>query len=161
MKTNSEKPVYCSDKDMVLYYGYRIYRDGRIISPSGKEIQSYFFTYDFSHVSLKIGGKITKKNKAILIYNLFSDEPIDTRLFILRFKDGNFNNAAYDNLCLVSRKEHYRDCRQSGRGQHRFDLKTRQDIREEYEQGYKSLRQLCKKYRCSLMTMQKIVKSEV
>ncbi len=143
--------------DMVLYHGYRVYRDGRILSKRGREIQSYYFTYPNSHVSLTIDGKVVKKNKALLIYNLFSEAPADTSINVLRFKDGNTANADFDNLYLVSRKEHYKECREQGRGSNRFDAKTKKKIRREYYGKNVSLRALCSKYGCSLLTIQKIV----
>lgn len=160
MDANLEKKGGVQDADMFLYHGYRIYRDGRIVSKSGKEISSYFFTYANSHVSLTIDGKKVKKNKAILIYNLFSDTPIDTTMYVLRFKDGDTSNTAYDNLYLVSRQEYLRTCRETGRGQNRFDEKTKEKIRRKYKQGRSSLREMCVEYKCTLLTMQKIINSE-
>ena len=145
------------DNDMVLYYGYRVYRDGRVLSRRGKELKSYYFTYPNSHISLTIDGEVVKKNKALLIYNLFSDTPADTSINVLRFKDGNTANASYDNLYLVSRKEHYRECREQGRSSNRFDETTKKRIRKEYYEKNMSLRALCNKYDCSLLSMQKIV----
>lgn len=159
MESNLENKCGVKEADMVLYHGYQIYRDGRIISKSGKEISSYFFTYANSHVSLTINGKTVKKNKAILIYNLFSETPVDTTLYVLRFKDGDSSNASFDNLFLVSRKEYLRTCRETGRGQNRFDEETRDKIRREYEQGESSLREMCGVYKCTLLTIQKIIKS--
>lgn len=160
METNLDKNGGAQDAYMVLYHGYQIYRDGRIISKSGKEISSYFFTYANSHVSLTIDGKKVKKNKAILIYNLFSDTPLDTTMYVLRFKDGDTSNAAYDNLYLISRREYLRTCRETGRGQNRFDEKTKEIIRRKYVQGHSSLREMCDEYKCTLLTMQKIINSE-
>lgn len=145
------------EKDMVLYHGYRVYRDGRVLSQRGKELKSYYFTYPNSHISLTIEGKVVKKNKALLVYNLFSDVPADTALNVLRFKDGDTANAAYDNLYLVSRKEHYRECKEQGRSSNRFDEKTKKKIRKEYYEKNMSLRALCGKYRCSLLSIQKII----
>lgn len=159
MEANLDKKTVVQDKDMVLYHGYQIYRDGRIISKAGREIKSYYFTYANSHVSMSINGKIVKKNKAILIYNMFSETPVDTTLYVLRFKDGDTSNAAYDNLCLVSRKDYLSKCRENGRGQNRFDDRKKEQIRREYEQGSSSLREMSTKYKCSLLTIQKIINS--
>lgn len=161
MEHNIDKNSGTQDTDMIPYHGYLVYRDGRIISKSGKEISSYFFTYAYSHVSLTIDGKKVKKNKAILIYNLFSEETFDTALYVLRFKDGDTSNAAYDNLYLISRKEYLKECRSAGRGAHRFDEETKKEIRDKYKQGNLSLRQMCSEYQCTLLTMQKIINSEV
>ena len=89
------------------YYGYLITRNGEIISPSGNLIHSYNFTYPNSHVTLRINSKSVKKNKAILIYELFSGERLQRNKYIIQFRDGNSDNAAFDNLYLVSRPEYW------------------------------------------------------
>lgn len=154
---NNNTEIANQKKDMVEYHGYLVYRNGKIFSKRGKEIKSYYFTYPHSHVSLNIDGKVVKKNRALLIYNLFSECPADTTLYVLRFKDGNTSNADYDNLYLATKKEYYRECKASGRGHNRFDEKTKKKIRKDYFEKNMSFRELCDKYNVSIMTVQKII----
>lgn len=104
---------------------------------------------------MNIDGKTVKKNRAILVYNAFSNEPIDTNKYVMRFKDGNTYNADYGNLYLVTKKEYYES--RSMNGKTKFTTDTKKMIRGEYKDKGISMRTLCQKYNCSLLTMQKIL----
>lgn len=155
MSSNAE--IKSQNTDMILYHGYQVYRNGRILSKRGREIKSYYFTYPNSHVSLTIDGKVVKKNKALLIYSLFSGTPVDTYLYVLQFRDGDTSNASFDNLYLKTKQDYYRECKKSGRGHNRFDEKTKKKIRKDYRERNLSFRALCEKYNCSILTVQRIV----
>lgn len=142
------------------YYGYLITRNGEIISPSGNLIHSYNFTYPNSHVTLRINSKSVKKNKAILIYELFSGERLQRNKYIIQFRDGNSDNAAFDNLYLVSRPEYWSLIKneRNTMGGRRFTEEQEEEIREVYQSGEKSLRQLCTAYDACLATIQNVIK---
>ena len=131
MQKKQNEEVYKLREDAFYYYGYIVEKDGRIISPNGKEIKSYTITYPGSHITIKVGEKHLKKNKAKLIYTLFSNANSDiTRTHILLFKDKNTYNASYDNLYIVSRREYMQ---QNGtRGQAKFTEPMKNQIRSEY-----------------------------
>lgn len=142
------------DDDTFEYYGYRVQRDGTIISPYGNELKGYHFTYPRSHVSIVIEGKDVKTNRARLIYELFSGHKI-TRKEVLRFKDEDQTNVAFDNLYLIDRKEYYK--LHEGYNQKKLDKETIKKIKRMYNNKGKkiSIRKLCEMYDCSLLTMQK------
>lgn len=145
--------------DMAQYNGYTLCRDGRILSPRGKALNAFSLTYPGSHVTMNIEGKNVKRNRAILIYNAFSEEPVDTTKFVVRFKDGDTYNASYDNLYLVTKKEYYESRAMNGKP--KFSSGTKRNIRKEYKNNNTSMRSLCQKYNCSLLTMQKILAADV
>ena len=91
-------------KDEIEYKGYIFSSDGTITSPRGRIIEGYFFTYPYSHITLRYEGKSHKVLRAKLVYELFYGEEV-TRKHIVRFKDGNTKNCAPDNLYLESRKD--------------------------------------------------------
>ncbi len=92
-------------QDTIIYHGYTITKNGEIISPTGNTLSAYYFTYPYSHVTLKINHKSVKMNKAILIYELFSGEELKRNTFVIRFRDGNPANASFDNIYPISKKE--------------------------------------------------------
>lgn len=143
-----------------VYFGYMFYEDGRIISPEGRLLQGYFFTYPYSHVNINHDGKSEKKLKAKLMYELFSGEKV-SRKFIVRFRDGDPKNCAFENLYLESRKDFAKD---GSVRLKKFDDKTIQEIKGKYytkehkkKKKAPSLRELCFLYSCSLSTIQKIL----
>ena len=109
---------------------------------------------------MKIDGKAVKKNKAILIYNLFADKPVDGKKYLIQFRDNDTYNAAFDNLYIISRKEYY--AKKNMNGKPKFTDEEKNKIRKEYKskRSHLSIRELCKKYSCSLLTMQKILKEK-
>lgn len=141
------------------YYGYSVYKNGIIMSLKGEPLSPYTATYKNSHVNMTINGKKTKKNRAILIYNMFSEKPLD-RKHIIRFKDGNSDNVAFDNLMPVTRKEYYHSIGLNGKS--RMTEEEKDEIRRIYENRNNSvsIRDLCIKYGCSLLTIQKILKGK-
>ena len=146
--------------DKIDYKGYTFYRNGKIISPRGIEIQGYFFTYPYSHISIKYDGSTKKYLKAKLMYELFSGEKV-SRKYIVRFKDNDPRNCAYENLYLESRKEYSNNHPHTNEPM--FNEEKRRKIWDMYyEQGTKekkkgapSLRQLSHIFSCSLTTIQK------
>lgn len=152
-KTNNRK----KSEDAVLYYGYEVRKNGDIVSPKGKKLNPYAFTYPYSHVTLKYDGKNHKINRAVLIWNMFSKTPMDVHKEIIQFRDGDSSNAEYDNLYLTSRKEYYKQYDNTKR---KFTEEKREQIYKEYidKENPTSYRKLCRKYDCSLLTIQKIIK---
>ena len=139
--------------DVVTYHNFEIHRDGRIISPYGRELNPYTFTYKNSHVTLRYNGKSVKINRAKLIWNAFAKNPVNDTKELVRFKDGNPDNVAFDNLFVQSRKEYYDD-------HDSRKPKTQEEkemIMKDYKKGELSLRQLSHKYDVSLRTLKKIV----
>lgn len=135
------------------YQGYKVYKDGKIVSPNGKELNPFNFTYEKSHVTLNINNINVKYNRALLIWHCFSDIPVNTNTEIVRFKDGDTTNAAFDNLYVVSRQEYYKKL-DIWHKNITSDIKD--SIRKEYNTG-SSLRHLSRKYKYSLSTIQKII----
>lgn len=144
------------------YYGYTFYRNGKIVSPDGREVNGYYFTYPYSHININHDGKSEKKLKAKLMYELFSGEKV-SRKFIVRFKDSDPKNCAFDNLYLESRKEFAKG---KNNKEKKFDEKTIKEINDIYYTKERkkrakapSLRELCFMYSCSLATIQKALSS--
>ena len=149
------------EENIKNYYGYTFYRDGKIISPDGNELVGYHFTYPYSHININHDGKTEKKLKAKLVYELFSGEKV-SRKFIIRFRDNNSKNCAFDNLYLESRSDFFK-AHPNGKTR-KFSESTRKEIRNTYytEANKKranapSLRELSVMYSCSLSTIQKIL----
>ena len=142
------------------YYGYIITRNGEFISPSGNLLHAYDFTYPNSHVTLRINNKNVKKNKAILVYELFSGKKLQRNKYIIQFKDGNRDNAAYDNLYVISRPEYWNIIRndRNTKGGRRFTEEEENEIRQVYQSGQLSMRQLCNTYDACLATIQSVIK---
>ena len=148
--------VYQIDQDCFYYYGYKIYRNGDILTPKGNELKGFFYTYPGSHIKLKIDGQYKTINKAKLIYMLFSgqDTTITNKYYIL-FKDNDSTNTSYDNMYLGSRSEYakLKGCD----GKPKFSDKEASQIKSKYENSQISLRKLAQEYDCSLVTIQKIL----
>lgn len=154
------KDIYRVSEDEFNYYGYRIMRDGRVISPLNKVISAYFFTYPYSHITMRINGKVIKKNKASLIYELFSGEKIMKRKQIIKFKDGDSQNTAFDNLCLINRPEHWEELKKTRvLGKPIFTPEEKEEIRRIYRTEHISMRKLSVQYDVCLTTIQKIIKN--
>ena len=87
------------------YYGYTIYSDGTIFSPTGKKIKTGFNKQGTLYVQLKINDKFNKITVGKLIYFLFVKEfdMSDKRLMIEHI-DGNSHNVNYTNLKLTKMK---------------------------------------------------------
>ena len=148
-----------SRANTIIYHGYTFYRDGRIISPDGYELCGYYFTYPYSHININYDGKSYKKLKAKLMYELFSGKEVP-RSYIVRFKDGDPKNCAYNNLYLESRKEFIR--KHPGNNKKKLDDALCQEIKERYYDNNRkkkkdapSMRELAQMYSCSLATIQK------
>ena len=152
-----------NEAEKIDYYGYTVYKNGKIVSPRGNELEGYCFSYQYSHITMKIDGKSHKIHRAKLIYELFSGTNV-SRKDIVRFKDKNPKHCAFENLYLESRKDysqkHPRD------NSRKFSKRVEENIRKKYydERGYKrdeapSLRELAKKYKCSLSTIQKVLRT--
>lgn len=143
--------------DKVLYYGYTITKNGEIISPTGNSLNAYYFTYPYSHVTLKINDKSVKLNRAILIYELFSGEELKRNTFVIQFRDGNPANASFDNIYPVSKKEFW-DEKQQRTGKKYGKSLTEEEKRtiiDEYKAGGQSFRKLSRKYNVCLATITK------
>lgn len=158
---HKNKNITQVDEETFLYYGYTIKKDGTIISPCQNTLRAYNFTYPGSHITFKIKGKCVKKNKAILIYELFSGKRLDTNKNVIRFKDGDTHHANYDNLFVNTKKEYYQMLAESRRlGISRLSDEEKEKIRNEYlnPDGEKiSMRALSRKHDCCLATIQKIL----
>ena len=153
---NTDKIILDETTNIAMFHGYKIYQNGDIVSPHGNTLSAYTLTYPGSHITIKIKGKMHKRNKARLVYAAFSKEKVNLNQYIIKFKDGDTYNTAFSNLYLVSRKEYYmeKECR----GQTKFTDDVRREIRMDYQTGEFSIRKLCSKYQCSLLTMQKILR---
>lgn len=165
MNKNMNKNITKLNNDQYSYYGYIVDRNGTITSNRGckpQQLTGYYFTYPYSHVTLVIDGKPRKICKARLVYGLFSDKKID-KYEVLKFRDGDQSNVAFDNLCVISRKEYFKE--HKGYNKKKFNEKTIKEMKETYNalptEGQKkvSLRDMCQKYECSLTTVQKALKS--
>ena len=149
--------------DVATYYGYLVFKeDGKIISPKGNELIGYFFTYPYSHVTIKYDGKSHKLLRAKLVFELFSGQKVP-KGYILRFKDNDTRHCGFDNLYLESRKDFA--ARQPHSRKRKLSEKAQNEIRNLYydknrkkRAGAPSLRELSDKYKCSLSTIQKILK---
>lgn len=149
--------VKISDNEF-YYYGYRILRSGEIISPMGRMLNAYFFTYPYSHVTMHINGKNIKKNRAMLIYELFSGSEVQKHKYIIQYRDNNSNNAAFDNLYLVNRSEYWQKLgEQKQMGRPVFTKEQKEEIRQKYQTGHISMRKLSTQYGVCLTTIQKII----
>lgn len=150
-----------TNAETIDYHGYTVFKDGKIKTPKGFESRGYYFTYPFSHVSIKYDGKTHKVLRAKLIYELFSGKQV-SREFIIRFKDGNPENCSFENLYLESRKEYVE--RTPNANKRKFTKQKETRIRNTYydKDGKKkadapSIRELAKKNGCSITTMQRIL----
>lgn len=145
--------IHRINENIAEYQGYTIHRDGRVVSPNGKELNAFNFTYEKSHVTLNIDNVNVKYNRALLVWHCFSDTPINIGTEIIRFKDGDTSNAAFDNLLIISRRAYYQEMDIWHR---HITNEIKDTIRSEYGNG-SSLRKLSRKYKYSLSTIQKIV----
>ena len=149
-------------EDEVLYYGYRVMKNGDIISQYGNRIHAYNFCYPYSHVTLRINGKQIKKNNAILVYELFSGKALDKRKYVIQFKDHDTKNQSYENLYAIKKSDYIKKLKKNKRevGRLRFTTEQREEIRNEYREGNVSMRQLSAKYNACLTTIQRIINKE-
>lgn len=150
-----------TQEDFVLYEGYKVFRDGSIVSSSGKKISAYNLTHKGSHVKLIIGGKTVVKNKAVLVYSCFCGEPVNTYQQVIQFKNNDYEDTSFDNLYLVDKKEYIKNLDMKGKSRFTDDEKER--IRKEYrrlkKKGQASIRSFAIRYDCSYITMKKVLKS--
>ena len=155
---NKYKEIVKINENTAIYKGYILCRDGSIISPKGKKIRGYAFSYPYSHVTLKINNHEEKKNRAMLIWHAFSTEPVDGHSKILKFRDGNTNNPSFENLYVINRKDEPETFKNT------LTNEIKDNIWKDYN-GYNydnqklSLRKISLKYNCSLMTVQKVIKA--
>ena len=176
--------VFPIDKNCISYYGYLLYRNGTVTDAKNKPLNKYNLHYPNSHVSMKINGKLCRKNIARLLYGLFHEldtgEYTSNKNTLLFFKDGNSGNIAYDNLEVITRKEGYerlsitiRQDEKTGNFLPRFTKEEVREIRKKYlgkEDGRTnknqyskttpSIRELAKEYQCSTSIISKIIKGE-
>lgn len=151
------------DEDTFLYYGYQVYRNGMVISPNGKILNSFFFNRDNSHINMYLDTdgtgkrKIKKVCKSRLIYKLFSEIDEIPSNMVLVFKDGNDANCDYSNLELISRKQFCKGKNPSRRKLSDSQIQAIKDARSGV--APKSIRALCKQYGCSISTIQKAQKA--
>lgn len=158
--THCDEEIKRITEDEAVYCGYKICRDGTVISPHGKILSPYFFSYPYSHITLRINGKALKKNRAVLIYNAFSSRNFDYRKNVMVFKDGDPQNASFENIDVISKKEYYHNTSMKHTGKEVFSEKIKRKIREEYRKDDTiSMRKLSLKYDCSLSTIQKILET--
>lgn len=147
--------------DFVLYKGYKVYRDGTIISKNGRIISAYNLTHEGSHVKLKINGKTMVKNKAVLVYSCFGEE-VDIYRYFIQFKNGDVTDASFDNLYLLDKKEYF--SQMNFRGESRFTDNEKKKILREYKKRVQaeqnvSIRSFAIRYNCSYITMKKVLNS--
>lgn len=153
-ETNKTDKIYEETEEIKFYHGYEVHKNGTIKAPTGRTVQPYAFSYPYSHVTLKIDGKEIKKNKAILIYNMFSPVPFNIHNDVIQFRDGDTNNAAFANLYTITRKELLN---RFDHGKSKFTDEEKLQIFKEYEENDISMRKIAWKYDCSLRTIQKII----
>lgn len=153
-ETNKTEKNYDERDEIKFYHGYEIHKSGIIKAPTGRTVQPYAFTYPYSHVTLKIDGKEIKKNKAILIYNMFSPIPFNVHNDVIQFRDGDSKNASFENLYTITRKELLN---RFDHGKSKFTAEEKLQIFKEYEENDISMRKIAWKYDCSLRTIQKII----
>ena len=148
--------------EYVDFHGYKVYRSGKITTSCGNELKGWFFTYPYSHVSMSFDGKQRKILRAKLIFELFSGKEVP-KAYIVRFKDDNPQNCDFNNLYLESRAEfakmnpHTNERKLSKQAQRRIKKMYYNEYNEKNE-GAPSTRELAKRYKCSLSTIQKILK---
>lgn len=157
--THCDEEIKKISENEAVYCGYKICRDGTIISPYGKILSPYFFSYPYSHITIRINGKTFKKNRAVLVYNAFSAKDFDYRKNVMIFKDGDSQNASFENIDIISKKEYYLKTSGKHTGKEVFSEKIKKTIRKEYQNNESSMRKLSYKYDCSLSTIQKILES--
>lgn len=144
-------------KNKFYYYGYYVYSSGKIMTKNGRELSAYNFAYPYSHVTLRIDGKNVKKNKAALVYELFSGKKIDPKRNVVCFKDGDSRNAAYRNIKIMSKKDYWKVVQKRGKvGVSKFDKEQGDEIKRTYALGV-SQRKLAAQYNCCLSTIGKIL----
>lgn len=85
------------------YYGYTIYSDGTIFSPTGKKINISINKQGTLYAQLKINDKFKKITVGKLVYFLFVKEfDMTDKLLIIEYIDGNSHNINYTNLRLTN-----------------------------------------------------------
>ena len=148
--------------EFIELYEYKIYRNGKIVNAHGAELKGWYFTYPHSHVTMYYGGKQHKVLRAKLIYELFNEEKVPKN-YIIKFKDNNTDNCSLDNLYLMSRKEFAR--RNPHTNKRKLSCAAQKKIKDcYYDKNNKKLkdapstRELARIYKCSLSTIQKILK---
>ena len=130
-------------KDKVNFYGYTIYRDGTVITPTGYE------SFADTHVIKLNEGKVSVKTR-VMIYACFSGK-VPERDEIVVCKKGD--DYSFDNLVLEKRHRRSRALKLS--------YEQCDEICKEYSKPKKtSLRSLAEKYGVSCMTIQHVVKGE-
>lgn len=155
--------------DYKIFYGYRVYKNGDVFSPTGKKLRRITVNYEDSHVLLFINGKHIKKRAATLIYMMFHDDYDPKK--IVWFIDGNTKNITLNNLIQITRRE-YLELKNIKEQMKIFSRIESENIKKEYinslnanlkkDSGklmcpHLSYSKLAKKYNCSLSTIQKII----
>lgn len=158
------------EKQKAMKDGYTIYENGEIYSPNGKKIKINART---GYVILRVpdeNGKTMRKTISAgrFVYSAFFGE-IPPKS-IVQFKDGDITNVALDNLIYKTRKEYFKNY--DWGTMKRFNPDIVEEIRQQfnYEERKKhgfcgayahpSYREMAEAYRCSISTIQKIVREE-
>lgn len=94
MKLNNEAKVY---------YGNIVYPDGRIFNAIGKQLE-----IKNGVVRLYIDGKKRTLMAARVVYEAVTGEPL-SRGKVIQFKDGNKDNASFDNIVIIERTKYFED----------------------------------------------------
>lgn len=151
------------------FYGYKVTDKGKVYSKSiNREMKRMRINNSNPFIIFYIpqDDTIIKKRIQIayLVYELFHETTINKSKETLIFKDGNNNNCELCNLKLIPKCEYHSKPR-------RFTEKEAEDIRKQYHESKVlncnkhakngiSIRDLAKKYNCSIRTIHLIVNNQ-
>ena len=160
-----EKDIQYLDENTIDFYGYKVLKTGQVINKYGKVLKKWKMAHEKSHVTIYIEGKHRKLRVARLVYYLFSTAPDFSDFWeiwksckdVIKYKDGDCTNAAYNNVLMICRMDYSREF--NNPTQRKFTDAQAEQIRKEYrENSEHSYRTLCWKHGCSLGTMRKVLR---
>lgn len=151
-------------KESVNFYSIVVFRNGKIVNKNtGRELSRISMNGKRSHITMFFEKKRYSLNISRTVYSIFSGKKIG-RDDIVQYHDGDEDNKSFDNLYILSRKEHYdKLCAQNKtvRGHEKmFNNEKAEEIRKEYQELFPqtSYRKLAVKHGCSTFTIQQIIK---
>lgn len=146
------------------YYHHIVTEDGKIYNPIEKEMK----INKKGMIKVTIDGKKHVYVAGRIVYEAISGVPMTdprkvgntSRKKILLFKDGDCTNTAFENLIAIDRTEYFADKEWSTR---KFSDEVKRAIcKDFFKEGdeHVTLRNLAKKYNCSVSFVQNVINKE-
>lgn len=152
-------------KKMYDYYGYKV--DATTGDVYSKKEPLMTLTPCGGKIAIYIDGKMKRLDNARIVYEAVTKERLSASV-VMKRKDGNYENCAFDNILIVSRKEHLKNNNYSSlyalsreevaEIKAKYDIETRRKLGAKGKNMHPSYNELAREYGVSKSTIVKVIK---